>query len=136
MKYKDKYCYPAILRYTETNNVEVRFPDIEDCFCCGTGLTTEDIFNMARKVLGFRLYELEQLRLPLPTPSDVNSVRKDVGVVLVLIECYMPKVREAIENKTIKTTVTMPQWLKTLASENNLNFSQLLQDAIKEKLNL
>jgi hypothetical protein len=48
----------------------------------------------------------------------------------------MPLYRDAIESTTVKTTVTMPQWLKVLAENNNINFSQVLQAALKEKLGI
>lgn len=44
--------------------------------------------------------------------------------------------RDAIENTLTKTTVTMPQWLKILAEKNKINFSQVLQAALKEKMNI
>ena len=48
----------------------------------------------------------------------------------------MPLYREAIQNTSVKTTVTMPQWLKFLAEKNNINFSQVIQTALKQKLNI
>jgi hypothetical protein len=48
----------------------------------------------------------------------------------------MPLYREAIENQSVKKTLTIPQWLNKLAEEKNVNFSQLLQSALKEHLGI
>jgi len=36
----------------------------------------------------------------------------------------------------MKKTLTIPKWINDLAEENNINFSQVLQDALKERLNV
>ena len=39
-------------------------------------------------------------------------------------------------NKSIKKTLTIPVWLNTISEKNNINFSQVLQEALKEKLGI
>lgn len=46
----------------------------------------------------------------------------------------MPSVRMANINKSVNRTVTLPAWLNASALEMGLNFSQVLQDALREKL--
>ena len=48
----------------------------------------------------------------------------------------MPTMRKAIENYSVKKTLSIPQWLNELAMENNINFSQVLQAALKEQLGI
>ena len=38
--------------------------------------------------------------------------------------------------KSVKKTLTIPAWLNQAALEHNINFSQVLQDALKEQLHL
>ena len=38
--------------------------------------------------------------------------------------------------KSVKKTLTIPAWLNKAALEQNINFSQVLQDALKEQLHL
>ena len=52
----------------------------------------------------------------------------------VLIDVFMSSIRMANVNKSVNRTVTLPAWLNSAALENNLNFSQVLQDALKERL--
>ena len=38
--------------------------------------------------------------------------------------------------KSVKKTLTIPEWLNKAALEQNINFSQTLQDALKARLHL
>ena len=39
-------------------------------------------------------------------------------------------------DKAVKKTLTIPSWLNSLAEQNNVNFSNILQNALKEYLNV
>jgi hypothetical protein len=41
-----------------------------------------------------------------------------------------------MENKAVKKTLTIPKWLNDVAEKNNVNFSQVLQSALKEYLGI
>ena len=47
----------------------------------------------------------------------------------------MPSIRMANVNKSVNRTVTLPAWLNAAALERGLNFSQVLQDALKQQIN-
>lgn len=55
---------------------------------------------------------------------------------VLLIDVWMPSVRKSIRNKAVKKTLTIPQWLNERATEKNLNFSHILQEALKEELGI
>ena len=46
----------------------------------------------------------------------------------------MPPFRSEIENKAVKKTLTIPHWLDKMGKANNVNYSQVLQDALKKHL--
>ena len=48
----------------------------------------------------------------------------------------MPLVRNEMEEQAVKKTLTIPQWLNQLAEAQNVNFSQVLQSALKEYLKI
>lgn len=48
----------------------------------------------------------------------------------------MDEYRKKHNNKSIKKTLTIPAWLNTIAEKENVNFSQVLQEALKEKLGI
>ena len=69
-----------------------------------------------------------------PTPLSNFHVGENERVVL--IDVFMPSVRMARVNQSVNRTVTLPAWLNAVALEHDINFSQLLQDAIKSQLNI
>ena len=73
-------------------------------------------------------------RIPAPTPlSDIAIEQNDRAV---LIDVYMPSIRLARVNRSVNRTVTLPAWLNAAALEKGVNFSQVLQDALKEQLHV
>lgn len=58
------------------------------------------------------------------------------GLSVVLVEVWMPLVRDKFQNKSVKKTLTIPKWLNDAAQEYNINFSQLLQTAIKNYIGI
>jgi hypothetical protein len=52
------------------------------------------------------------------------------------ITIYPELVKNQLDNRAIKTNLTIPAWLKEVAEENNVNFSQFLQTSLKEYLHL
>jgi hypothetical protein len=39
-------------------------------------------------------------------------------------------------NKAIRKNLTIPSWLNTLAEKQNINFSEVLKDALADKLHI
>lgn len=54
---------------------------------------------------------------------------------MALVEVYMPSVRLSQENRSVNRTVTLPAWLNAQAMERGVNFSQVLQDALRAEIN-
>lgn len=71
-----------------------------------------------------------------PEISDTKSIKLESPEFLVLIEFDEIQYRKKHGTKTIKKTVTIPTWLNTAAENAGVNFSQTLQKAIKEQLNI
>lgn len=130
---KDVYVYPAILTYYE-NNIGIVFPDLPGCVSNANNI--EEASRCAKEALALHLYGMEEDGIDMPSPSSINELQLDSNDIALLVEVYMPLYREAINNTTTKTTVTMPQWLKSIAEENNINFSQVLQTALKQQLGI
>ena len=86
--------------------------------------------------MGLHLFGMEEDNETIPTPTDIKDIKLEDNQSIVLIEVYMPIIREAINNQSVKKTLTIPRWLNNLAEKNNINFSQLLQSALKDILNV
>lgn len=128
---KDRYIYPAIFEYND-DGISVEFPDLPGCLTCGD--TTEEASYNAREALALHLYGMEQDNDVIPEPTKVTGINLEENQAIVLVEAWMPLFRDAIENKAVKKTLTIPKWLNDKAEENGINFSQLLQNALKQHL--
>ncbi|ALA69993.1 pilus assembly protein HicB [Geobacillus stearothermophilus 10] len=131
MHKKDRYIYPAIFDYS-SDGISVEFPDLPGCFTCGD--TEEDAFKMAKEAMALHLYGLEQENEEIPEPSKVSEIQTENSQVIVFIEVWMPPFRHEMENRAVKKTLTIPKWLDDLAKEHNVNYSQILQEALKKHL--
>lgn len=131
---KDTYTFPCIIEFDEEDKIYyVRFPDIEEAFTDGDSLK-EAIYN-AQEVLGLVIYEREKMGREIPKATE-SMIKTGENESLSYISVWMPLVRDRIEEKSVKKTLTIPKWLNDLAEENNINFSQLLQVAIKKYIGL
>ncbi|MCD7845712.1 MAG: type II toxin-antitoxin system HicB family antitoxin [Oscillospiraceae bacterium] len=131
--YSDYYAYPAFLYYDE-DGISIEFPDLPGCLPCAN--TTEEAFHRAKEALGLHLFGMEKDGDIIPTPTPVKDLHPEDGAVVTMVEVFMPAVRERMNNKVVKKTLTIPAWLNAAAVENGINFSQTLQQALKSQLHL
>lgn len=128
------YIYPAVFTY-EKPGYSVNFPDIQGCFTCGDDL--EEAMFMAEDALAIMLYEKEtdkSFTNRVDPPSDINSIKHNSNEFVSLVKCDTDVYRRFHKNKIIKKTLTIPEWLNDLGVRNGINFSAVLQEALKEKL--
>lgn len=133
MKLETRYYYPAIFTYEDGSEIAVTFPDLD---VATSGVDDKDAMLSARELLGVVLNGLEEDGEPIPEPSKLSDLKLQPNETSGLIDVYMPSIRMAQQNKSVNRTVTLPAWLNSLSLENDLNFSQVLQEALKEKLSL
>lgn len=133
MKKVERYFYPAIFIYEPGKEIAVDFPDLK---CATSGINEDDAFLSARELLGCMMYGLEEDGEPIPAPTPLTEIETKENERAVLIDVYMPSVRMAHNNRSVNRTVTLPAWLNTAAMERNVNFSQILQEALKAQLHL
>jgi predicted RNase H-like HicB family nuclease len=128
-----KYIYPAIFTPEETG-FSIRFPDIESCYTCGDDLL--DGHDMAADVLAFTLYDRENEKKSIPSPTPIRDLQLEANEFATLIACDTIAYRKLKNNKAVKKTLTIPQWLNEMAAARGLNFSQVLQEALTERLHI
>lgn len=133
MDLAENYTYPAIMTFYEDGDVEVSFPDLH---ATTQGEGERNALMRARDFLGLVMYGLEEDGEPIPEPSSLSDLQMNPDQRSILVDVYMPTIRAKAKNASMKRTVSLPVYLNCLAVEKNLNFSQLLQDAIKEKLHI
>ena len=133
MKNKEKYFYPAIFTYDKDSDIAIVFPDLD---VATSGKDDEDALISARELLGCALYGLEEDGEKIPEPTPLSQIKIADNETVMLIDVYMPSIRMAKVNRSVNRTVTLPAWLNFAALEKNINFSQVLQEALKKQLHL
>lgn len=128
---KDRYIFPAILNYAD-DGITVSFPDLPGCLTCAQD--TDTALSRAKEAMGLYLFDSEQSNEEIPAPSDVHELSLENGDIPVLIDVYMPAIRARVKKTTMKKTLTIPVWLNAKAEEAGVNFSQALQEGLKERL--
>ena len=133
--------YPAIF-YKEKNGYSVIFPDLNYLSTCGENLN--DAMEMAIDCLAGYLYTTKLDDDKLPTPSKIDDIHpidiadtigfdeKDSFINLISVD--LEDYAKTHFNKSVKKTLTIPEWLNREATKKNINFSKVLQEALIAKL--
>ncbi|KDE74774.1 pilus biosynthesis protein HicB [Fusobacterium necrophorum BFTR-2] len=137
--------YPAIFHKAVEGGYVVIFPDLGNG---GTqGETLEEAIKMAEDYIGTWLYDDFISGRELPKASDL----KDVSVELeddekeylvsgesfkTLISMNMKQYVKECKSQIVRKNVSIPSWLNEVAKNHSLNFSSLLQEAIKKELGI
>ena len=129
-----KYVYPAVFRREADGRYFIFFPDIESAATQGND--TLDGMEMAEDALCLALYDMEQEGETIPPPSDIKSLELESEDFATLISADTEYYRRFNEQKLIKKTLNIPSWLNAKAEAENINFSQILQRALKEELQI
>ena len=101
---KDRYSYVAIFEYNE-DGISIEFPDLPGCYPCADREDTEGALKNAKEALGLHIWGLEQDEEELPIPSEITSIVLQENQIPVLIEVFMPPIRERINSKFVKKTL-------------------------------
>ncbi len=135
--------YPACF-LKEENGYSVIFPDLNDLATCGE--TLDEAFVMAVDCLAGYLYNLWEEGKKAPSASQLSQIKPleiaeglEVSPEEAFANLIMVDVEEYAKNhfeKPVKKTLTIPAWLNDAAKKQNINFSQVFQDALKAQLHL
>lgn len=135
--------YPACF-IREENRYSVVFPDLNHLATCGD--TLEEAFTMAVDCLAGYLYWLQKDGEVAPVASsleqvDLEQVIGEMGVssddaFVNIVTVDVAEYAKTHFEKAVKKTLTIPAWLNTAAIEQNINFSQVLQEALKQQLHI
>lgn len=127
-----KYVYPAVFT-PESEGYSINFPDIPSCYTQGDNL--EDGIQMAQDVLALTMYDYEINGKEIPKPSDIQSIQVTGDEFVSLVICDTVEYKKMHSNRAVKKTLTIPEWLNEEAIKADVNFSQVLQEALQEKIN-
>ena len=129
-----KYTFPAIFMPEDEGGYSISFPDIEGCYTSAETLV-EGMEN-ANDALTLMLYDMEETNTAIPEASDIRDIKTNGKEFTTLICCDTLEYRKLFNSKAVKKTLSIPAWLNTLAERADINFSAVLQKALKAELNI
>lgn len=127
-----KLFYPALFHKAEEGGFWVSFPDLPECLTQGEDMT--EAYEMAVDALGLALESREKEHADIPAASDPTAIIPDNDSFIVVIEFDMLSYKKRTGSRAVKKTLSIPEWLNEAALELDLNFSQVLQEALISKL--
>ncbi len=126
MNMKTKIVYPAIFTYDKKEHCYL--VDFIDINCSTFGKDIKEALFMAEEALG--LYFESENEFPAMT-EDINNIKVKPNQFVTFVGVDMVEYYKRHSNKAVKKTLTIPEWLNVLAENENINFSQVLQEALK-----
>lgn len=128
----NKLFYPALFHEAEEGGFWVTFPDIPECMTQGDDM--QQAYEMAVEALGLSLSSMEDEKAEIPTASRPQDIQSEADSFLVVVEFDMAEYRRKHCSRAIKKTLSIPEWLNDVAIKQNINFSQVLQEALMERV--
>lgn len=128
------YVYPAVFAPCDEGGYMAYFPDLP-----GTNSQGDDMaeaVKMARNALAMWLDMLKDEGQPFPAPSVPQNIEKEDDEFVTMIDIDLDAYRRRKDSKAVKKTLTIPSWMNAMAEEAGLSFSQVLQDALRERLGI
>ncbi|WP_379143717.1 type II toxin-antitoxin system HicB family antitoxin [Paenibacillus sp. sgz500992] len=123
---KKSYTYPAILNFTD-KHIEISFPDLEEALSQAENI--DEAVRRANEVLKLTIESRLEDKESIPAATPLND--------LELTGNQRTIIATAVLNEKItyvKKNLTLPQDLSEAAEIAGLNFSQVLQRALREEL--
>lgn len=128
-----KLFYPAIFHLAEEGGFWITFPDLPECMTQGDDMP--HAYEMAVDALGLAITSRKREKQEIPAPSQPYEIEISTGECCVIIEFDMLAYQKRTNSKAVKKTLTIPEWLNEEALSLGINFSQVLQEALLQKVN-
>lgn len=123
-----EYVYPAIFHPNEEGSFTITYPDLPGCISEGKSLG--NAMYMAQSALTQWIEYLTDKKQEIPTARNLNEIETFQNEFVSLIRA------DVKDGRAVKRTVSIPKWMDDKVSEAGLSLSRVLQDALKERLNV
>lgn len=127
-----KQVYPIIIT-KDTDFYVVYVPDFD---INTQGETMPEAMEMARDAIGMCGCYYEDEGKVIPEPSELTQVHADGKSTITLVDVDFSEYRRKNEMRVVKKNCTIPSWLNYEAEKAHINFSSVLQEALKKELNI
>jgi len=127
------YMFPAVVTKFAEDDYNVKFPDIPEIHTFGT--TLEEAYEMAEDALKLYIFDLYSDGIEIPViETFFQNIEKNQ--TLIMVKADLNKIVKEYDNKAVKKTLTLPSWLNKEAEAAHINFSAVLQKALKNELQI
>jgi predicted RNase H-like HicB family nuclease len=125
-----KIAYPVVI----SKGKKYLIASIPDCEIDTQGTDIINAIEMARDAISiWCVAELEAGR-ELPKSSDMSKVKQSTNDTVTLVDVDIDAYKRKLDNRSVRKSLTVPSWLNEQAEQAGINFSGLLQEALKQKL--
>ncbi len=128
----NKLFYPAIFHKAEEGGFWITFPDLPECMTQGNDM--QQAYEMAVDALGLAITSREEDKQEIPVPSEPCTITASDDEFCVVVEFDMLAYKKRTGSKAVKKTLSIPEWLNEEALSLGINFSQVLQEALMQKI--
>ncbi len=120
-----KIFYPVVF-HPEEIGYTVSVPDLDGCFTQGD--TMNEAVAMTQDAIGLMLEDCSVY----PKPSNPADIKVAAGDFVVMVQFDEEAYKKQF--KPVKKTLSIPRWLNEAAEAAHINFSSVLQEALKQRL--
>ena len=128
-----KYFYTALFHKEETGGFWVSFPDIPECLTRGDNMSSA--YEMAIEALGLALEDRIKEN-NIPYARFIDEIPTEENAYPVIVEFDLLEYKRKHCSKAVKKTLSIPEWLNEEAMRKEINFSAVLQEALKAELGI
>ena len=128
-----KLTYYAVSEPSTNGSYGVFWPDLPGCVSMGDDLQHAE--RMAAEALGLHICEMEHDGDALPPVSVPPFAEMPEGGIVMPITIFPDIVRNELDNRAVKTNITLPAWLKDWAGAQGINLSGALQTTLRQMYN-
>jgi len=100
------------------------------------GKDLAEALYMAEDMISLASWHMTEEGQKLPEPTPLENLSQAEGVINTLIMADIAAYKAKHDNKAVRKNLTIPNWLNVEAEKAHINFSQVLQEALKSKLGI
>lgn len=127
------FYYPAVFQKEEVG-YSVWVPDIQGCVSQGD--TFDEAMEYIKDAIGICLDLIVQNGNVPPKATEPNGIELEPDQFVAVVSFDFDDYQKKHGEKSVKKTLTVPAWLNTLSERKNINFSQVLQNALIHELQI
>jgi len=127
-----KTAYPVVI----SKGSKYLIASVPDCKIDTQGKNIVEAIEMARDAISIWCVCEQDAGRKLPKPSVISTVKHNKGDTVTLVDVDLTAYRRKLDNRSIRKNLTIPSWLNERAEKAGVNYSQLLQTALKQHLDV